>query len=272
MRIAVTGAGGLLGTAVIELALRSGHTIVAIERDVPPAGTATTDDGRMNRQVVDLTNYGDLLPIVAGCDALIHLAAYVQPGAAPEPLVHNNNVVASYNALAAAHATGITRVCVASSVNAIGGRYSAIPRYDYFPVDESHPCYAEDPYSLSKWLAEQQAAAFARRRPAMTIASLRLHALLDRDRMAAHFAGHPEKGRLDLWGYTPISLAANACLSSLSADFAGAETFYVVAPDTPLEVSSQDLRDRYYPSVPIRGDLPGNAAFFDSGKAARVLV
>ena len=272
MRIAVTGAGGVLGTALVDLAVHSGHTVVALERAIErDLAVQVPSDEWVSRHTVDLAEYDNLLPIVSGCDALIHLAAYVQPAAAPEPLVHNNNVMASYNALAAAQAADITRVCIASSVNAIGGRYSATPRYDYFPLDESHPCYAEDPYSLSKWLAEQQAAAFARRRPGMSIACLRLHALRDRAFMAAHWAGRTEGGRLDLWGYTPISLAATACLSSLTADFDGAETFYVVANDTPLEVNSQDLRDRYYPTVPIRGDLPGNAAFFDSGKAERLL-
>ena len=77
-------------------------------------------------------------------------------------MVHNNNVVSSYNALRAAATAGVRRVCQASSVNAIGGRFSRWPpRYDYFPVDEQHPTYAEDPYSLSKWICEQQADAIA---------------------------------------------------------------------------------------------------------------
>ncbi len=46
-------------------------------------------------------------------------------------------------------------------MNAIGGAFSQSPKYDYFPLDEQHPTYAEDPYSLSKWVLEQQADAFA---------------------------------------------------------------------------------------------------------------
>lgn len=269
MRIAVTGAGGILGREVVALALKYGHSIVTIERafaGLPPKSE------RVSSHIVDLANYADLLPVIDGCDALIHLAAYVSPSAAPEPLVHNNNVVASYNALSAAHVADISRVCIASSVNAIGGHYSVTPRYDYFPVDESHPCYAEDPYSLSKWVAEQQAAAFARRRPNMTIAGLRFHALRDRASMAAIWGGRTDGGRKDLWGYTPMPLAARACLSAISADFGGYETFYVVANDTPLDVRSHDLRNHYYPKVPIRGDLRNNSAFFDSSKAARFLL
>ncbi len=61
-----------------------------------------------------------------------------------------NNVVGSYNALRAAAEHGITRICQASSVNAIGLSYSRTPRFDYFPIDEAHPNYSEDPYSLSQ--------------------------------------------------------------------------------------------------------------------------
>lgn len=269
MRIAVTGAGGILGTEVVAQATKDGHTVLAIERSL--AGLPTMSE-RVSGHILDMANYADLLPVIDGCDALIHLAAYVSPSAAPEPLVHNNNVVASYNALSAAQEADVMRVCIASSVNAIGGHYSVAPRYDYFPVDESHPCYAEDAYSLSKWVAEQQAAAFARRRPGMTIAALRFHALKDRDAMAALWGGRTDGGSKDLWGYTPISLAAKACMSAISAEFSGYEAFYVVAPDTPLDARSQDLRDQYYPGVPFRGELNGNSAFFDSSKAARLLL
>ena len=78
--------------------------------------------------------------------------------------IHNANTSMSYNALTVAGELGINRVVMASSVNAIGlgqsppggwGRgspavYSKRPHFDYLPVDESHPCYPEDAYSISK--------------------------------------------------------------------------------------------------------------------------
>ena len=94
-------------------------------------------------------------------------------------MVYADNTLSSYNALSAASTLGIKRICLASSINAIGGAFSRSPRYDYFPLDEKHPTYAEDPYSLSKWVLEQQGDAFARRFEWMTIASLRFHWLLD---------------------------------------------------------------------------------------------
>lgn len=265
MRIAVTGAQGRLGRAVVELALARAHDVVALDRTVRP-----TAEGVRSR-TVDLMDYDDVRTAVDGCEALVHLAAYISPDAVPEPGVHHNNVVAGYNALAAATAAGIRRICVASSVNALGGVYSSRPRFEYFPIDEHHPAYPEDAYSLSKWLGEQQAAAFARRHADLSVSALRLHALREREEMATRFGATPERVLKDLWGYTPIALAAEACLSSLSVDFAGFEVFYVVAEDTYTDLESEELRRRFYPEVAVRGDLSGHRSFFDSSRAAEVL-
>jgi nucleoside-diphosphate-sugar epimerase len=267
VRIVVTGAAGRLGRALTKQALAQGHQVVAVDREPTAAAVASG----VHIRAADITEYADLAAASAGCDAVIHLAAYTTPAAMPEPIVHNNNVVASYNALRAAEANGITRVCLASSVNAIGGKYSRQPRYDYFPVDEQHACYPEDSYSLSKRIAEEQAAAYARRVPSMSIGCLRLHALGERAEMAARLPDLPEAGRRDLWGYTPLTMAAQACLAVVAADLGGCEVFYVVAADTYSSEPSRPLRDRHFPDVPVRGDLSGCRSFFDSAKAAKML-
>lgn len=267
MKIAVTGASGRLGRAVLDLALAEGHEVTAIDR----SSAVPADRNNVSSRTVDLTDYPRFADAAADADALIHLAAYASPSGAPEPVVHNNNVVASYNALAVAEAAGITRICLASSVNAIGGVYSGQPRYDYFPVDEAHPGYAEDGYSMSKWAAEQQAAAFARRLPGLSVACLRLHALRDREDFASRPGNRPDAGRKDLWGYTPMPAAARACLNAVTGNLDGCEVFYVVAADTWRPEPSLELRDRYYPDVPVRGDLSGHRSFFDSSKAEKLL-
>jgi nucleoside-diphosphate-sugar epimerase len=267
--IAVTGGQGVLGRAVTAMALTLGHRIVSIDRDATfPASPAPG----VRHAVADLTSYESLAGTVDGAEAMVHLAAYVNPHAGPDHMVHNNNVVASYNALSVAAAAGISRVCLASSVNAIGGAYSRAPRYDYFPVDEMHPSYAEDPYSLSKWIAEQQGQAFARRESGMSVAALRLHALRERSVMnELLLRSAAGSSRRDLWGYTPLGVAAHACLAAITVPFDGYETFYVVAADTASDEPSMTLRNRHYPDVPVVGDLSGHRSFFDSSKAARIL-
>jgi hypothetical protein len=74
-----------------------------------------------------------------------------------------------------------------------------------------------------------------------------------------------------LWAYTLFDAAARACLLSLTATFTGHEAFYIVAPDTTIDVPSLELAAKYYPSVPIVGDLSGNRSFFNSAKAEKLL-
>ena len=266
----------MLGRAVTSAALAAGHRVVAIDLPRPPVGAPGAwfaDDEAVTRVAVDITDYAALEPAVRGCEALVHLAALTSPRAVPEPGVHHNNVIASYNSLLAAASNGIDKVCLASSVNAIGGAWSSDrPRYERFPLTEEHPSATEDPYSLSKWIAEAQAADFARRNPAARVVSLRLHALLrDRDHLRSWLTNPPGPRQRDLWGYTVLDDAGAACLASLDADFTGSEVIYVVAPTTNSTALSWDLRNDFYPDVPVVGDLSGHRGFFDCTKAARLI-
>jgi NAD dependent epimerase/dehydratase family len=267
MKLAITGACGLLGRHVVETALAEGHTVVAIDR-----GPATVPEQRgLSSMTTDTRDYAALAEAVQGSDAIIHLAAHTTPSAAPEPKVHDDNVASTYHVLLAAEQASIESVCLASSVNVIGARFSKHPHFDYFPVDESHPSYADDPYSLSKWICEQQAKSFALRVPDMSIACLRLHSLRNLEEMTARLPIRLDQGASDLWGCTPMRLAVRACLASVETDLGGAEVFNVVARKTYHPETSETLRQRHYPSVPVKGKLHGHAAFFDSSKAARML-
>lgn len=269
MHIAITGGSGRIGRAVTELALAQGHSVVSIDRVQPPNDAALPEVQFME---VNMTQYADVERALHGCDALVHLAAIPSPNGQPDHVVHNNNVVGSYNALSAAAQLGINRVCQASSVNATGAAYSRWPRYDYLPLDEAHPTYNEDPYSLSKWICEQQADSFARRYEQMVISSLRFHWVVPERATAAQHGKHAGNALAKhLWGYTRLDAAAHACLLSLTADFGGHEVFYIVAPDTMMDTPSLELAEQFFPDVPLRADLGGESGFFDCGKAERLL-
>jgi UDP-glucose 4-epimerase len=268
MKIALTGGSGGVGRAITAEALKQGHTLVSIDRVAP----AETPPEGVSFVAADMADYDKLVDAFAGADAVIHMAAIPSPGHHPDHVVHNNNVVGSYNALRAAAEHGIKRVCQASSVNAIGHSYSRAPRYDYLPIDEEHPNYGEDPYSLSKWICEQQADAFVRRYEGMRIASMRFHWVVPERAFAAQYftAESPDPAK-HLFAYTRFDAAARACLLSLTADFEGHEAFYIVAPDTTIEVPSTEIAARHFPNIPLRGDMSGNRSFFNSSKAERLL-
>lgn len=271
MHIAVTGGNGELGRSLIPYLLDHHHTVASIDRALP----ATSDPAHrsvLQHLVADTRDFGELVASLRGCDALIHLAAHRSPKNHPDPIVYNDNTAGSYNTLSAAATLGINRVCLASSVNAIGGAFSRQPRYDYFPLNEQHPTYAEDPYSLSKWVGEQQADAFARRYADMRIASLRFHWLVnDYERAMQATAVLGDAVIKHLWAYTLLPEASRACLLALTANFTGHEVFYIVAPRTAAEAPSLELAQQHYPDTPVRGDLNGHNSFFDCTKAERVL-
>lgn len=258
MRIAVTGANGRIGRAVCSTATEQGHDVIPIDR----GGT----------DPVDVTSYDELRDAMRGAEALIHLAAIPGPGHGPDHVMYGNNVVGNYNALVAAVELRITKVCQASSINAIGGVFSRAPQYDYFPVDELHPTYNEDAYSLSKWSVEMQADSIARRHETMQIASLRIHGIIeDLAKLERSRDTTSEYAVRQLWGYVSLPSVADACLLSLSADFTGHERFYIAAPDTLMSIPSEELVHTFYPDVPMRTPLTGNQGFFDCGKAEKIL-
>ncbi|MEO6063872.1 MAG: NAD(P)-dependent oxidoreductase [Thermoflexales bacterium] len=264
MKIAVTGGSGKLGSTLIPYLLAEGHAVRSLDLRAP----ASPLDGVETLQL-ELTDAPAVMRAFEGCDAVIHLGAIPSPRLASAYVVHHNNTQSGYNVLWAAAELGIWRVCLASSINAIGGVYSRKPRYDYFPLDEDHPTYAEDPYSLSKWILEQQGDAFARRHAQMSIASLRFHGLVpERERMND---AHPDLAIKHLWGYTLLPSAARACLLGVTASFRGHHALYIVAPDSSVSTPTAELLQAYYPGVPVRQPLPDNASLFDSSRAARIL-
>lgn len=269
MRIALTGGTGRIGRAIATEALRQGHEVVSIDRVAP-----AEPDERPNIRFVeaDIGDYDALVAAFSGCDALIHMAAIPSPGHHPDHVVHNNNVVGSYNALRAAVEVGITRIVQASSVNAIGLSFSRKGHFDYFPVDEAHPNYSEEPYSLSKWICEQQADCFARRHENLRIASMRFHLVVNERHEATRAYGVADVERSKhLWAYTLYDAAARACLLALDAPWLGHEVFYIIEPDSVMDVPTAELAARFFPDVPFRAALEGNRSFFSSAKAERLL-
>ncbi|MBX0331380.1 NAD(P)-dependent oxidoreductase [Oscillochloris sp. ZM17-4] len=267
MHIALTGGSGRVGRGIIDLALEQGHTIVSIDRVAPAEPRAGV------RFVhADVTDYDSFLAALGGCEGLIHMAAIPSPGHHPDHVVHNNNVAASYNALRAAAELGVRKVCQASSINAVGAAYSRWPIYDYLPLDEAHPTYNEDPYSLSKWICEAQGDSIARRYAGMTIASMRFHWVTDhRPNLADHPNINQEALAKNLWAYTLLDAAARACLAVMTAAYIGHEVFFIAAPTTVMDETSLALAQRYFPDAELRGDLSGHQGLFDCAKAERLL-
>lgn len=116
MRVVVTGASGNIGSATVrELAAGGRHDVLALARrrpdlppnDVPAAVTwVAADVGR-----------DDLDPLLAGADAVVHLAWRFQPTHRPAE-TWRTNAVGTRRVLAAVRRQGVPAVVCASSVAA----------------------------------------------------------------------------------------------------------------------------------------------------------
>ncbi|KAI0682660.1 NAD(P)-binding protein [Cerioporus squamosus] len=272
MKIAVTGCNGSVGTRVVLSALAQGHTVVGIDSAPVPDALAHLSDGFAFHQA-DLREYDAGLGLLEGCDAVVHLAAMRTPG---DYVVaaHNTNVVISWNILRAAAELGINRVAQASSVNVIPLVWTERKDFEYFPIDEDHPCRPDEPYGLSKVICELQADTIVRRYPSMRVASLRLSWSVKRREDALR--DDPERRKNDLWGYVQEDAGAEAFLLAVTGEegkWSGHERFFITAPDTASEVPSVELWQKFWKDVPIKEgkDLTGQKGFFDCSRAERLL-
>ncbi|CAE6407497.1 unnamed protein product [Rhizoctonia solani] len=271
----ITGSSGSVAESLVKLVLSSTtHTLTLVDHKPPPDDKMISDP-RVRYETRDLRQYKEYAEVVKGADAVVHLAAFAQPYLAAPDVVHNSNVTLSFNALQAASEEGIRWVVLASSVNAIGGIYSQDKnvKYQYFPVDEKHPSFADEPYSISKSIAELQAQAFARAHPNMSISVLRFHHVVPEKK---RFSGEQslKHNSFDLWGWTESLAAGRACLLALEVEWTGAEVIYIIGEEQcvlPEEGTTEELAKRYFPEAALRKKFGSQEGFFDCSKAERLL-
>ncbi|KAJ7659968.1 hypothetical protein B0H17DRAFT_1212770 [Mycena rosella] len=233
-KIAITGSNGSVGRRVVLRALQErGYHVVGIDH----SALVTADDRELG------SNFS-FLQALEGCEAIIHLAAYPRPGDY-KVVVHNSNVVISWNILRAAAELGIKRVAQASSVNVITMVYSQAPRFEFFPIDE---------VTL----------------PASSLVGAAPAPLLRRNLDVA-------RAKNDLWGYVQEDSAAEAFMLAITQPTdswpSASEAFFIVAPETTFDGNTSELLQEHWPNVPIKEGkgLSGNAGLFDCSKAKRLL-
>nr|ODN93358.1 hypothetical protein L203_00629 [Cryptococcus depauperatus CBS 7841]ODO02378.1 hypothetical protein L204_01111 [Cryptococcus depauperatus CBS 7855] len=288
VRICVTGAAGLVGSQLCQYLLSVGHSVVALDivpTDSPKLAIRPESTKRYKYIVGSAEDYEIYRDACRGCDGIVHLAAVYTRPERPVPAwrVHNANVAMSYNTLSIAVELGINRVAMASSVNAIGMLYSQRPKYDYLPLDESHPCRPEDAYSVAKYFCELQSESFVRRFPSLRIATLRFHAVVPMSHVSPSSLNALGGAWKDLWGWVSNLAVARSCLLSLTAPTetfpeGTHEAFFIVAPTICQQKKTQELLEGMYPEwksdemkIHLRRPFTSNEGLFDCSKAERML-
>ena len=150
-RVAVTGAGGFIGSHLVEALVAEGAEVTAVVRY-----NSRGDDGnlrfvdeavrrslRMER--IDLADLEATRQALKGAEVVFNLAAFVgipYSYANPHDTVLNN-VQATVNVLAVARENGVERLVQTSTSEVYGSARQV-------PIPETHPLQPQSPYSASK--------------------------------------------------------------------------------------------------------------------------
>lgn len=128
MRLAVTGATGMVGGQVVAAATAAGHDVLAITRPGPdrPRTEVTIVGHAIPMATAALTDPTALRRALKGCDALIHCAAVYAFGERRAAEVDRVNTDGTQAVLEAAAAAGVSRAVVTSSSVTRGS--SLLPR------------------------------------------------------------------------------------------------------------------------------------------------
>ncbi len=263
MRIVVTGGSGKAGRAVVRDLRAEGHDVLNVD---------LTHDGSAHGLCIraDLTDLGQCHDVIAGAEAVVHLAAIPAPELRPAGDTFRINALSTYNVFSAAEAHGVRRVVWASSETVLGLPFDQPP--DFAPIDESHPPRPESSYSLSKVVGETMAVQFARR-TGIPFIGLRFSNIMEPDDYAA-FPGFWDDARLrrwNLWGYVDVRDVAASVRNALESAVAGADVFIVAAADTVMTRPSADLMAEVFPDVPLRRPVEGRETLLSIEKAERLL-
>ena len=84
MKIAVTGCNGRVGRRVVIHCLNEGHSVVGIDNSDPVFDEVAVRRAEAHEAFsfikVDLREYDAAVKTLEGCDAIVHLAAFPNPG------------------------------------------------------------------------------------------------------------------------------------------------------------------------------------------------
>jgi len=161
--VLVTGAGGFIGSHLVEELARQGAKLRCFvrynSRNDPGLLKMLPYEVRENLEIVsaDLTSPEAVREAVEGTEIVFHLGAIIS---IPYSYAHPREVLAAnvqgtLNVLLAARDAGVGRVVHTSTSEVYGSA-------EYVPIDEKHPLCAQSPYSASKIAADKLAESFGR--------------------------------------------------------------------------------------------------------------
>jgi nucleoside-diphosphate-sugar epimerase len=280
-RVIVSGGSGKIGGWILKELLDHGHEVLNV--DLAPAA-----ETRCRTLIADLTAAGQAYGAIGAftgidelqpslrpepVDALVHFAAIPRILLVPDAEVFRINTLSTYNVMEAAARFGIRKVVYASSEATYGVVFAdGHLDPDYFPVDEAHPTVPMDAYGLSKVVNERTASAF-HARTGGDFYGLRIGDVMapaDYLKFPA-WSTEPAIRERELWGYVDVRDVAQMVRLCVETDGLGFQVFNTFATESAHLLPTRELAGRYYPRVPIRGEVEEHGSLVSNEKARKVL-
>jgi len=152
MKVAVTGATGFVGGALVRALLDDGHAVVGVKR--PSSPQPPLQHPSLTWVNGDVTDPTSLHGLFDGADWLIHAAGMLGQAGVPESVYLELHEQGTNNVLAEAEKAGVSRILYVSSPGVLGPISGP-------PADETAPLAPSNPYERSKAAAEQVAQVYA---------------------------------------------------------------------------------------------------------------
>lgn len=263
MRILVTGASGKAGQETVRHLAAAGYEVLAADIVGPPADIGV----RFLR--ADLTEYGEAVELLAGMDAVVHLANIPANGIHTESHTFHTNIVMNSNVFLAAAQLGLRRVVWASSETTLGLPFDP-PRYA--PVDEDHFPYPTSTYALSKVLTERMAEHISEW-SGIPFTGLRFSNIFRPDeyeRVPTYWDDPASRG-WNLFGYIDVRDVAMSCQNALEADTTGSQNVIIAAADTIMNRPSVDVLREVFPDVELTREVGEFETLLAIDKAREVI-
>jgi NAD dependent epimerase/dehydratase len=150
-KVLVTGAGGFIGSHLVEQLVREGASVKAFvrynSRGDPGLLTSLPIEVKKEVEIIagDLRDLRAIEMAIQGISTVFHLGALIAiPYSYLHPLeVVETNIIGGLNVLLAGRTQGVERIITASTSEVYGTALRV-------PIDEAHPLQAQSPYSASK--------------------------------------------------------------------------------------------------------------------------
>jgi nucleoside-diphosphate-sugar epimerase len=269
MQVVVTGGTGKLGRTVITELQQSGYDVLSFDT------SKAQQDIHVRSITGDVTDLGHVYGALAGADAVIHLAGIPTHGLVSNEETFRVNAMGAFNVHEAAWRLGIRRVVTMSSEAVLGwapGSYQRLVLPQYLPIDENHPCGAQDCYGLSKIACETIATSYAAKSE-MELIILRAPWIVSPEELhnIAQRGGMPVTN-FRLYHYIDARDLAVACRLAMERPIRGCEILFVGSGETTISEPLAEVYPRLAPEIGgMAKSLIGSSAPVSVAKARDVL-